>query len=404
MPVSHSQASRGFTLIEIVLSVALLGILATISFQLLSGTNHALKYEETRQKMEAIRKAILGDDSLDSRGNKTSFGYFGDMGMLPATLTSLTTQGSQALWTFDPTFSVGAGWRGPYYLDKFTNSSPVDKDAWGNALSWATSGTPTLTSFGSDGAAGSTSDPYSKDLTMTFPNQVRFATIRGFVRDNDVRIPNTEVEIKYPSAGVITSYRTLSTSDGSFTFNTVPFSIAAISLRSAPVLGTFLYGLRQVAVGVPQVVIPPESLNLNGAKLRVTTSGNASTATDASNQHVDISINSGYETALNIDYFTINWSGGPTAFLEFIKVGTAAAQNLSGLGGTNCAPSRRVVGQIPAGQQFAANSTGTTLRLSFSSASDCSGVPAATMSGALIHIEFQWKETKSRDAISFTVP
>lgn len=395
---------KGFSLLEVILTVALLAIMAGVSLQIMSGNTNAQRYEETREKMDRIKIAIFGDDSLDAKGERANYGYFGDMGMLPATLSSLTTQGSQPSWAFNTQYQIGVGWRGPYYTDKFTTASAVDVDAWGTSFTWTTAGTPTLTSVGSNKAAGTTADPYSKDLTMTFPTSVRLSSVRGFVRDNDTRVPNAKVEIRYPSAGAIATYSATTDSDGAFTFNTIPFTRAAMSVASVPITGLVELGPRQVSVAAAQLAVPNFLLNYYGGKQKITVSGTITNASDASNRHIDIPINNSWDRNLNLDYFTINWSGGPAAFAEFVAVGAAAPQALTGLGGVNCAPSGRVVGQIPAGQQFASNTANINLRLSFSAAADCSGLPAAVMTGANMYIEFQWKETTDRDVISFAVP
>ncbi len=391
--------NAGMTLLEVIGAVALIAILAGISVQSVRNNQNSEKYEQTRVKMEAIRTAIFGDAALDAKGQKIHFGYFGDMGTLPVTLTSLTTRGAQTAWSFDTQFGIGAGWRGPYFNDQYTTSQAVDTDAWGTAFSYTTTGTPTLTSFGSDGASGLTvGDVYSKDLSMTFDSALRLSSVRGFVRDGDARVPNATVEIRYPSAGALTAVYNTSASDGSFTFNTVPPTYAVITVTSVPITGSVALGPRQIAIAGPQFLVPNYLMNYYGSKQKVA----IGTITSGSG-NVDIPLSSSYEANQNVDRITAYWTGGPTAFLNFIKMGAAAAVDVS-TGGPTCLSSGTRTASVASGQTINANTTATTFELQFKSvAAGCTGTPGS-WAGAVFYINIEWKESKETDAISFTVP
>src|SRR5947209_5130664 len=107
------KSNSGVTLMELVLTLAILAILAGALSYFVGSNFDATRYENTRAKMDTIREAVLGNNALDNEGHRIHFGYVGDMGGLPATLANLTTVGAQAAWAVDGTTGVGTGWRGP---------------------------------------------------------------------------------------------------------------------------------------------------------------------------------------------------------------------------------------------------------------------------------------------------
>ncbi|MFQ5827571.1 MAG: prepilin-type N-terminal cleavage/methylation domain-containing protein [Candidatus Methylomirabilia bacterium] len=154
---------HGFTLIEIVIGLAVVAILAALitplAFQAFQSSNE----EATRTEIEEIFRAIVGNPE---RGK---FGYLGDMGRLPTTLSELLVQGNQpAFHTADGTNEhvggVGTGWRGPYLLGQF-DPNELFVDAWGRPYSYTADPTQGQTnqagqiiSAGPDGALGTGDD------------------------------------------------------------------------------------------------------------------------------------------------------------------------------------------------------------------------------------------------------
>lgn len=176
----------GFTLVELLMSIAILAILVGSIPAVLSPAFQQIKVERTRLQLIRIRKALVGDSSKKVYGNRTEFGYLGDQGSLPSNL-----QGLQALLTqpagiplFDGDVAVrfGRGWNGPYLE---TGDAGLDwtKDAWGNTIQYVSSVTPaTVTSYGSDGAAGGSGT--AQDLVVQIPGSVQKFTLFGFVEDS----------------------------------------------------------------------------------------------------------------------------------------------------------------------------------------------------------------------------
>jgi prepilin-type N-terminal cleavage/methylation domain-containing protein len=135
---SYSQHldAKGFTLIELVLVVVIIGLLATTALRTGGTLYETAKIEETRQEMDALALAIVGNPALENNGVRADFGYVGDVGALPPNLDALyTNPGGYATW------------KGPYISNRFTQTATDFKtDAWGTG--YAYSGV-TITSTGS---------------------------------------------------------------------------------------------------------------------------------------------------------------------------------------------------------------------------------------------------------------
>lgn len=128
----------GYTLVEVLVVVIILGVLSTIAVKSLKGINDVTKTEQTRKTLDQLAFAIAGDPSILSAGKRASFGYLGDVGSLPPNLDALVLNpGSYATW------------HGPYIRDQFTTggaNSSFKLDGWGRNISY--SGGNALTSTG----------------------------------------------------------------------------------------------------------------------------------------------------------------------------------------------------------------------------------------------------------------
>jgi len=116
------KGESGFTLIEVLLVVAILGILATVVVVNFSGKGKAARREATRASIAAICTAI------DM--------YEVDMGQFPRSLDSLMRNPG-----------VGDNWNGPYL-----RGGKVPQDAWGQEFGYTQDGkTYRVTSRGPPG-------------------------------------------------------------------------------------------------------------------------------------------------------------------------------------------------------------------------------------------------------------
>ncbi|OAI09335.1 hypothetical protein A1353_24505, partial [Methylomonas methanica] len=115
------RSERGFTLLEMLLVIFLMALVASTGLMLTEGVEDQAKYDETKRRMELIRKAIVGDPARTVNGAPELSGFVADMGRLPNCLRELIdaldcTSPGNTLTTsaFDSNSGLVAGWRGPY--------------------------------------------------------------------------------------------------------------------------------------------------------------------------------------------------------------------------------------------------------------------------------------------------
>ena len=118
----------GFTLMEMVIVILLLGIVAIVAVPNFFDLRDDAKDAVTKDRMQALKRAIVGDGRVVAGGVHAFPGYYGDMGRLPSALSELVTQGAQT--AYNPITRIG--WRGPY-VDS-SNLSSYSSDAWGTAF------------------------------------------------------------------------------------------------------------------------------------------------------------------------------------------------------------------------------------------------------------------------------
>ena len=135
---SKSTCQAGYSLVETIIVLIILGILATVAMRGLSSSDEVARTARTRAALDQLAFAIAGNPELVSGGSRTDFGYVGDIGALPPDLSALVTNpGGYSTWN------------GPYISDQFKLSgtaSALFKDGWGTAFTY--SGTNLIQSTG----------------------------------------------------------------------------------------------------------------------------------------------------------------------------------------------------------------------------------------------------------------
>ncbi|MFQ5881107.1 MAG: carboxypeptidase regulatory-like domain-containing protein [Candidatus Methylomirabilales bacterium] len=220
------RSQKGFTLIEVILILILIGILAALAVNLLANSLDQSRFDETFKEMNTLSKAMTGNPELLNAEVRSDFGFVGDMGGRPTALTGLLQQGGLPAWTvYDTDLGTGTGWRGPYIDDQTDDGGTflATLDGWGNAYGY-NAATGQVTSNGSDGAAGGTG--FAADFTVPETSLITTGNVNGRVIDhlgNPVR--STTVTIRHPdpaSLGTATDTTATTNSDGSFSVTGIP--------------------------------------------------------------------------------------------------------------------------------------------------------------------------------------
>ncbi len=229
---------RGFTLVELSVSLGVLGLILSGVVALVSFEMDSSRQSETAAKLKMFKRAIIGDSRIVTKESRTDFGYVGDMGSLPATLPDLWARGSKPAFTYDNAKKTGAGWAGPYIdvgLPGFSNDLALD--SWGNGILYTvgagTSGVTgqqyqaTISSLGSDATPGT-----ADDITVEIYTTEMFSRVVSYIRDSSGNpMQNIQVKMNYPANGTPTSTAVFSGAGGYYEFPNIPFGNRSITIE-----------------------------------------------------------------------------------------------------------------------------------------------------------------------------
>ncbi len=217
-------SNRGFSLIEVLVVIVIVGVAAATALQWMTGSVEDMREVETEREMEMIAFAVTGDPSQLQDGKRSDFGYVGDIGAFPASIDDLYRNPG------------GYGtWDGPYIMDGLTGDSLGFKsDEWGKPYSY----TPTsLTSSG----GGSN---IKRRIAANIDNYL-YNNLSGVIKDGVDSVPgpvfadSVSVEIVIPDGAGSNLRRILNPSqDGTFLFDSIPAGRHPIEIIFTPMVDT----------------------------------------------------------------------------------------------------------------------------------------------------------------------
>jgi len=147
-PWVKCQQQKGFTILELLVVIGLLGIVAVASTSLLEDNGYIedkeLKAKQTynENSLPLVRKAIIGDSNRTLNGEAELSGFVADMGRLPNCLRELLepldcnddigNANNLVLWGQDAETHIWSGWNGPYLQGLPAAGGLKFRDGWGN--------------------------------------------------------------------------------------------------------------------------------------------------------------------------------------------------------------------------------------------------------------------------------
>ncbi|PCI53612.1 MAG: hypothetical protein COB45_10175 [Gammaproteobacteria bacterium] len=140
-----NRKNAGFTLLELVVVVAVMGLISSMAMDVYTDNSNQKRFEATKQRLAEIKFAIIGDPMMRVGSQAVLSGYYNDMNRLPETLSELVYQCHDAssyigVTAVDQTACEATSgniweisWHGPYLTNiQSSGSNLVFRDAWGN--------------------------------------------------------------------------------------------------------------------------------------------------------------------------------------------------------------------------------------------------------------------------------
>jgi len=227
--VYKNSPESGYTLIELVIVVIIVGILASVVGNSLGSAVDVSRQEETMTEMNRLAYAIAGNPDKVSGGNRTDYGYIGDNGAPPPNWNALVVNPGGYLT-----------WDGPYLHDIFSSggiSSEFRLDAWGNPYS-----SPAGSAFSSSGGGATITRQYAHSLDALLYNRVTAVIV-----DIDNNPPGSDymdsvrLALTFPDgSGGYSTVLKYPGRDGFVSYDSIPIGIHALRLVYIPEADTMM--------------------------------------------------------------------------------------------------------------------------------------------------------------------
>ncbi len=132
MRLQRLKSQNGYSLFELIMVMIVISVLTATSLRYMESSVDNSRVEETKVELNQFADGIIGDEQLISGNHRIDYGYVGDVGSLPISLSDLVTNPGLATWD------------GPYLHDDFYASSGASEseyliDGWGKTYSYASS-------------------------------------------------------------------------------------------------------------------------------------------------------------------------------------------------------------------------------------------------------------------------
>ena len=199
---------KGIAVIEVMIVIVVLVVAVTIAVPIFLQTRPVDRTNITREKIRKIKHAIVGDRQKFIEKSRTSFGFVGDLGVLPNTLSELREQGTYP--SIAQSQNIWFGWQGPY----LTHQSDLF-DAWGNPIRYTDDNTLPINrddldnlewpvriwSCGEDGLPNTEDDVYESGNAdfQIYENEVRSFVEGTFTNRLGEPIPQDQVTVYFPN-------------------------------------------------------------------------------------------------------------------------------------------------------------------------------------------------------------
>ncbi len=202
--MTRLSKDRGFTLIELVIVILVLGVMATVAVMKLTPSIETARFEQTKQELDQLVHAIAGRPDVYQDGARSDFGFVGDNGVMPASLDDLVQ--NPGGWST---------WDGPY-IESGLSGNDFKNDAWNKAYVY------------SDSAIVSTGSGTSISRIIAAAGLLS-NTVRGIALDANSTAPGAlyrdslRIELLFPDgSGNLATAAAIPNNDGSFIFAGIP--------------------------------------------------------------------------------------------------------------------------------------------------------------------------------------